>query len=280
MDNQFQTVENEYFRLKGQFATGRLTREQFETALQALMFTDAQGRYWMIGADSGKWFLHDGVTWVEQDPQMPPSASPAPLRPSQLPERSAALSAAYRAPTPAAPNVTQAPLPTAPPAPGKKSGGCVRNLVFGCLGLIILCALLGGGIYFGLQSGAVTQDALLTLAGMGSAHVTVNNFRDEPVSVKIIQLDVKEDSFPSQTDMQLNAFDIRTFSASNAARYRATFALTSDGTSLGECVMQIRSGDQYQFIALPDGIMVNRENNPPTLGTDLVVATSTLCRAQ
>lgn len=281
MDNQFATVEDEYFRLKGQFATGRLSREQFEIALQALMFTDAQGRYWMIGADSGKWFVHDGTRWVEQNPTPAPSAPAAPLRPGNLPERGGTRSdappAVYHAPTPApqyaAPQLT-------PPAPAPGRGGCGRTLLLGCLGLVVVCGLLAIGGFLAFQNGALTTDTLLAAAGMGPGHVSVNNFRDEPIAVKIIELDVKEDSSPSQTDMQLNAFDVRTMSTSNNARYRATFTLASDGSSLGECVMRVRSGDQYQLIALPDGIMVNRENNPPTLGTDLVVTTSTLCHAQ
>ncbi len=51
--DQFKRVEDEYFRLKGLLAAGRITPEQFEVALKELPFQDAEGRYWMIGADSG-----------------------------------------------------------------------------------------------------------------------------------------------------------------------------------------------------------------------------------
>lgn len=288
MDNQFSRVEDEYFRLKGQFATGRLTREQFETALQALMFTDAQGRYWMIGTDSGKWFVHDGTTWIEQNPA-PAAAPAAPVRPGNLPERSAAPAApvAYTPPQPVAqpvapaPVYTYAPQPTPPPAPAPKSGGGFgRTLLFGCLGLIVLCGLLGVGGFLAYQSGALTTETLLSVAGIGPARASVNNFRDDTIRVKITRLDVEDDSFTVMGDRVLNAFDVRTFNLSDPSRYSAEFTLGSDGTSLGECVMRVRAGDRYDFVALPDGIMVNRANNPPTLGTDLVVATSTLCRAQ
>ncbi len=53
--NRFQQAEDRYFLLKGQRATGRITREQFNAALKELMIQDAQGRWWMIGVDSGKW---------------------------------------------------------------------------------------------------------------------------------------------------------------------------------------------------------------------------------
>ncbi|MBI4671921.1 MAG: hypothetical protein HY741_09690 [Chloroflexi bacterium] len=64
----FQRAEDEYFELKGQMATGRITHEQFEAQLRELMVQDAQGRYWMLGADTGKWYVHDGTQWIEREP--------------------------------------------------------------------------------------------------------------------------------------------------------------------------------------------------------------------
>jgi len=84
--DQFKNVEDEFFRLKGQVAAGRITQPQFEAALKDLMVQDAQSRYWMIGADTGKWYVHDGKSWVEAQPpgrteqMMPPSAPMTPAR--------------------------------------------------------------------------------------------------------------------------------------------------------------------------------------------------------
>jgi hypothetical protein len=64
----FKKAEDEYFRLKGRLAAGRITREEFDAALKDLMTQDAQGRYWMLGADSGKWYVHDGQSWLEGQP--------------------------------------------------------------------------------------------------------------------------------------------------------------------------------------------------------------------
>src|SRR6266567_4088058 len=69
MDEQaFKSVEEKFFSLKGQLATGRITPEQFDAALQQLMIQDTQGRYWMLGKDSGKWQMNQGQSWVEADP--------------------------------------------------------------------------------------------------------------------------------------------------------------------------------------------------------------------
>jgi hypothetical protein len=51
--NQLQHAEDEYFRLKGQLAAGRITPEQFDAALKNLMAEDARGHWWMLSADSG-----------------------------------------------------------------------------------------------------------------------------------------------------------------------------------------------------------------------------------
>ncbi|MBI3536057.1 MAG: tetratricopeptide repeat protein [Chloroflexi bacterium] len=85
--NQFRKTEEEYFRLKGQLATGRLTQQQFDAALKALMVQDAQGHYWMLGADSGKWYMYDGKNWIEATPPGGMSSPPAAF--SQTPQRAA-----------------------------------------------------------------------------------------------------------------------------------------------------------------------------------------------
>jgi hypothetical protein len=56
------------------------------------------------------------------------------------------------------------------------------------------------------------------------------------------------------------------------------FGTTSGGANLGTCTLTIKSGDQYQFVTLPNNMAVNRANNPSSVGTDFVVATSALRR--
>lgn len=84
---RFTQVENEYFRLKGLLAAGRMNREEFEHALKQLVIQDEQGRHWMLGVDDAKWYRHDGNAWVQAVPSggaIPGAsaitASPAPPR--------------------------------------------------------------------------------------------------------------------------------------------------------------------------------------------------------
>ena len=67
-DPRFGAVERDYSALKAQLTAAQMTREQFEAALQKLMVQDDSGRYWMMGAESGRWYVYDNQKWVQADP--------------------------------------------------------------------------------------------------------------------------------------------------------------------------------------------------------------------
>jgi oligopeptide transport system substrate-binding protein len=64
----FSKVEAEFQRLKRQFEAGALTEAEFKAQLQNLMIQDEQGRWWMIGYETGQWYYHDGTKWVRGEP--------------------------------------------------------------------------------------------------------------------------------------------------------------------------------------------------------------------
>lgn len=259
--SRYKQVEDEYFILRGKLETGRLTREQFEATLKELMLQDAQGRWWMLGPDTGKWYVHEEQSWVEANPypsaNQTESVSP---RPMTLP----------------ASGQTQSVVPS--PAPKAKSGGCGRTIGCGCLALILLLLVGGGGGYLAFQNGMITPATLLNLVGMGPGYIEVNNFRDDAIQVTIRQMDVAKDSTAISSGLNLKAFDINSHRVENPGRYRVEFRATRGGADLGNCALTIRSGDQYQFVATPEQLIVNRANNPASVGTDLIVASSKFCR--
>jgi hypothetical protein len=57
----FKKAEDEFFRLKGQLAAGRITNAQFNPALNNLVI-EHEGRWWIIGANSSKWYVHAAST--------------------------------------------------------------------------------------------------------------------------------------------------------------------------------------------------------------------------
>jgi len=68
MDDKFAEVEAETARLKQDFASGRLSEEQFKTRLQELMVQDEQGTLWMVGIETLEWFRYDGANWLKDNP--------------------------------------------------------------------------------------------------------------------------------------------------------------------------------------------------------------------
>jgi WD40 repeat protein len=68
LHDTFKNAEDEFFRLKGRVAAGRITKDQFAAALKGLMI-EHQGQYWMIGVNTAKWYVcEDGKNWIEKAP--------------------------------------------------------------------------------------------------------------------------------------------------------------------------------------------------------------------
>lgn len=134
LQDQFRKVEDEYFRLKGQLAMGRITREQFDAAMHALQTKDAGGNAWRIDPQTGRWNRKSGDAWEGADPPQPMLTEP----PATLPEHEALAHVAPRR----APN---------------------RAGLFGIVGVGALCCLGAVLFGFGLNSGAI-QIAFLNTA--------------------------------------------------------------------------------------------------------------------
>ncbi len=88
-----QKLQEEYLRLRGQLATGRITHEQFEQARAALRLRDAQGHDWGLDAD-GNWLMYDGRAWVRANPAQASASTPA-----SIPEAAGATAPVLVAPT-------------------------------------------------------------------------------------------------------------------------------------------------------------------------------------
>lgn len=162
--------------------------------------------------------------------------------------------------------------------PAKSGGGCGGLILKGCLAVIalVVCAAVLG--FVGFQSGMLTPNTLLNLAGLGPATIEVTNFRDDPIQVSVTAPRASDESAPARTDLDLNAFDIKSTQTSNAGKYLVEFRAPQGAGALGICNLTVRGGDQFQFVVLPERIVVNRVNSPPAVGRDLIITTSQYCR--
>lgn len=73
----FQEAEKKYNDLRTQHNAGKLSDADFESEVGKLKLQDDQGRWWMIGVQSGEWYMHDGQKWAKGKPPIP-TAAPAP----------------------------------------------------------------------------------------------------------------------------------------------------------------------------------------------------------
>ncbi len=61
-------AEMQYLYLQAAVASGHLTSDRFEMAVEQIQLKDALGRCWLIDAQNGKWTVYNGEAWVPADP--------------------------------------------------------------------------------------------------------------------------------------------------------------------------------------------------------------------
>ncbi len=65
---EFRWAEEEYASLLEQLDAETMTQKEFDALVNVMMFRDAHGRYWKLGADSGRWYVHNGTRWRQASP--------------------------------------------------------------------------------------------------------------------------------------------------------------------------------------------------------------------
>jgi hypothetical protein len=68
MDKSFSQVNEAFEALKMKFQAGELSRQAFIDEMKKLRIRDDEGRFWMIGAQTGKWYYFDGKDWIQSEP--------------------------------------------------------------------------------------------------------------------------------------------------------------------------------------------------------------------
>jgi hypothetical protein len=68
MADQFRELEAAFNSLIRKFREAKISKKEFIDSLKELRLKDDQGRFWMIGARSGKWYCYQGNDWVQAKP--------------------------------------------------------------------------------------------------------------------------------------------------------------------------------------------------------------------
>ncbi len=68
MEDYFKNVEKEFRQLRKRFRQKEISEIEFKKRLKNLRLQDQDGRFWTIGAQTGRWYYFDGNDWVESEP--------------------------------------------------------------------------------------------------------------------------------------------------------------------------------------------------------------------
>ena len=68
MADQFREAEATFSRLRERFQDKRISQKEFSDSLKQLRIKDDDGRFWVIGAQSGRWYVHEHGQWIEAKP--------------------------------------------------------------------------------------------------------------------------------------------------------------------------------------------------------------------
>jgi len=78
----FHEVEKRFQELKDKLDARTVGEEEFEAELRNLYVMDGEGRYWMIGAQTGQWYYYDGAHWIQaprpEEEILPATEAPPP----------------------------------------------------------------------------------------------------------------------------------------------------------------------------------------------------------
>lgn len=68
MNKKFKDVEEEFSQLKDNFREKKISSKDFKAGLKKLRLKDGKGKWWTIGAQTGKWYYFDESNWIEANP--------------------------------------------------------------------------------------------------------------------------------------------------------------------------------------------------------------------
>jgi len=162
MADQFREVEAAYSLLREKFEQQKISPQEFADSLKQLRIKDDEGRFWVIGAQSGKWYAFENGEWAEAKP------------PSQLEKKAICIACGFEndleaescarcgsRPDEAEPDAFGGPdeggrAPAAGTAPVSKPGAEITVRSFDVLSFLWFFGVLGlfAGIFLGLLTGA------------------------------------------------------------------------------------------------------------------------------
>ncbi len=179
-----------------------------------------------------------------------------------------------------APSGQAAPAYAPPAQPASKPrrrraclGGCLALLILGLCGLT---ALVAGGYYL-YSSGTIGQRELRELAGNRYGDIQIVNLADGAMNASLTRLDTESGEPEFVNGLHLETLEVGGFSSVAAGRYQLELSWPGGVPADGTCILWLEQGEEYSFVAVPEGISVIRRGMFAQNPDEIDLRTSPLC---
>lgn len=190
----FAEAQQRYWELRERYRARFITPEEFQASVEELALQDEQGRWWMLGVESGNWYVNQDGRWIEAQPS--PTAGKVFIGKEDQPLDTTSVetisSAARQTPPPSArqssgagltpppPSARPVAQPPYPPKPAQASPGRGRWLLFLGLACLVIGAVAVAALFLLLTR--QTPKPTSTPGSLAQATETATFQADTPTS--------------------------------------------------------------------------------------------------
>ena len=100
----------------------------------------------------------------------------------------------------------------------------------------------------------------------------------DTIQATVTPIKPTQEGEPAGKVYELEAYGITNLKISSAGKYRVDILIRTTSKVQGTCALTVRGGDEYNFVSLPTGMLLLRENSPSYDPNDLFPETSAFCR--
>jgi len=153
-------------------------------------------------------------------------------------------------------------------------------LVVLVVSVLCICGIiiLGGGGYYLYTSGQYTINDVLNLVGRGPAEIQIVNLSDGDLYAELIYIDEETGETSHHTSLDLASYDISTMRDLSAGQFQLNLSTSLGVPEDGICWLNLRGGDIYRFVVVPDGVGVILSGEDVDSAEEVDIRTSSLCQ--
>jgi hypothetical protein len=113
---------------------------------------------------------------------------------------------------------------------------------------------------------------------MGTGEINIANISDSTLYSDLIQLTTDSGEPESYLDLSLRPFEVGGLGSISPGAYELQISFSNEGLTGGGCWLEIKSGDVFQLVAVPEGIAIIKEGENPTNPDEIDYLSTSLCK--